>query len=47
MPGPLSATKAVKAAILRDGCTWNDDYKTLVREVRENIVRLVMDKTDR
>jgi len=47
MPGPLSTTKSVKAAMLRDRCTWGDDYKTLVQEVRENLVRLVTDKTDR
>ena len=26
-PGPLSTTKTVKAAMLRDWCTWDDDYK--------------------
>jgi 2-aminoethylphosphonate-pyruvate transaminase len=46
-PGPLSTTKTVKAAMLRDWCTWDDDYKTIVQEVREKLVRLATDKTDR
>jgi len=46
-PGPLSTTKSVKAAMLRDWCTWDDDYKTLVQEVREKLVRLGTDNTDK
>lgn len=46
-PGPLSTTKTVKAAMLRDWCTWDDDYKGLVQEVREKLVRLGTDKTDK
>jgi 2-aminoethylphosphonate-pyruvate transaminase len=39
-PGPLSTTKSVKAAMLRDWCTWDDDYKELVQEVRGKLVKL-------
>jgi 2-aminoethylphosphonate-pyruvate transaminase len=46
-PGLLSMTKSVKTARLRDRCTWDDDYKTLVQEVGENLVRPATDKTDR
>ena len=46
-PGPLSTTKTVKAAMLRDWCTWDDDYKGLVQEVREKLVRLGTDKTEK
>ena len=45
-PGPLSTTKSVKAAMLRDWCTWDDDYKSLVQEVRGKLVRLGTDQTD-
>jgi 2-aminoethylphosphonate-pyruvate transaminase len=45
-PGPLSTTKSVKAAMLRDWCTWDDDYKELVQAVREKLIRLGTDKTD-
>lgn len=39
-PGPLSTTKTVKAAMLRDWCTWDDDYNNLVQEIRERLVNL-------
>lgn len=39
-PGPLSTTKSVKAAMLHDWCTWDDDYNTLVQEVRMRLVKL-------
>ena len=45
-PGPLSTTKSVKAAMLRDWCTWDDDYKELVQEVRTKLIRLATNKTD-
>lgn len=46
-PGPLSTTKSVKAAMLRDWCTWDDDYNDLVQEVRMKLIRLATYKTDR
>jgi len=45
-PGPLSTTKTVKAAMLRDWCTWDDDYKKLVQDVRTRLVKLATDKAD-
>ncbi len=45
-PGPLSTTKSVKAAMFRDWCTWDDDYKDLVQEVRfrlRNLAAVNMD----
>jgi len=39
-PGPLSTTKSVKAAMLRDLCTWDKDYNSLVEELRHTLVRL-------
>ena len=39
-PGPLSTTKRVKAAMLRDWCTWDADYNQLVQQVRERLARL-------
>lgn len=43
-PGPLSTTKKVKAAMLRDWCTWDDDYKCLVQDIREELVSLATKK---
>jgi len=39
-PGPLSTTPTVKAAMLRDWCTWDDDYNGIVQDVRRQLVEL-------
>jgi 2-aminoethylphosphonate-pyruvate transaminase len=39
-PGPLSTTKTVKAAMLRDWCTWDDDYNSIVQDLRGKLARL-------
>src|SRR5208337_1212144 len=39
-PGPLSTTPTVKAAMLRDWCTWDNDYNAIVQEVRRTLVEL-------
>ena len=44
-PGPLSTTKTVKAAMLRDLCTWDDDYNRIVQQLRTDLVTLATPKT--
>jgi len=44
-PGPLSTTKTVKAVMLRDWCTWDDDYKLLVKNLRTKLLALATKKT--
>ncbi len=40
-PGPLSTSPAVREAMLRDWCTWDDDYNLgVVTPIREGLVRL-------
>lgn len=40
-PGPLSTSPTVRAALLRDWCTWDDDYNVgVVTPIRERLVRL-------
>ncbi len=40
-PGPLSTTPSVKRVMLRDWCTWDDDYNVgVVQVIREKLVRL-------
>ncbi len=39
-PGPLTTSRTVREAMLRDYCTWDTDYNNLVSEIRERIVRL-------
>lgn len=42
-PGPLSTSKTVKATMLRDWCTWDDDYNAIVRDLRRRLVALATD----
>lgn len=40
-PGPLSTSKPVKAVMLRDWCTWDDDYNLgVVEKIRTGLVNL-------
>lgn len=41
-PGPLSTSKGVRAALLKDLCTWDDDYKNLVQDVRLKLKELLL-----
>ena len=36
-PGPLTTTDTVKQAMLRDWCTWDDEYNGLVQSIRERL----------
>ena len=39
-PGPLTTSTAVKESMLRDWCTWDDEYKELVQDIRRRLVLL-------
>jgi 2-aminoethylphosphonate-pyruvate transaminase len=40
-PGPLSTSKGVRQAMLRDWCTWDDEYNIgVVQEVRRRLVEM-------
>ncbi len=39
-PGPLSTTKTVKAVMMRDWCTWDDDYNAIVQDIRKRLIRM-------
>ena len=43
-PGPLSTTRRVKEAMLRDLSTWDDDYKSIVQRVRRGVLELATDE---
>lgn len=45
-PGPLTTTHTVKAAMMRDLSTWDDDYHAIVGDMRSRLVRLATDKTE-
>ncbi|MCL1879305.1 MAG: 2-aminoethylphosphonate--pyruvate transaminase [Actinomycetia bacterium] len=40
-PGPLSTSKGVRSALLRDWCTWDADYNEgIVQDIRRRLVQL-------
>jgi len=39
-PGPLSTTQTVKEVMLRDWCTWDADYNTIVQNIRRRLVEI-------
>ena len=39
-PGPLSTTQSVKQKMLRDWCTWDNDYNQIVQQIRSQLVKL-------
>ncbi len=43
-PGPLSTSKGVRAVMIRDWCTWDEDYNSIVQEVRKKLVQLATKK---
>lgn len=43
-PGPLSTSKTVRGAMFRDWCTWDDDYNSIVEDVRRKLVAMATDQ---
>jgi len=39
-PGPLTTTATVKQAMLVDHCTWDDDYKSITRDIRRRLLAI-------
>lgn len=39
-PGPLTTSRTVREAMLRDWCTWDAEYNALVNDIRRRLVRL-------
>jgi 2-aminoethylphosphonate-pyruvate transaminase len=39
-PGPLSTSPTVKRVMMRDYCTWDDDYNGIVTNIRHRLVEL-------
>lgn len=43
-PGPLSTSKGVRGAMLRDWCTWDDEYNVaIVQDIRRRLIALAGD----
>jgi len=46
-PGPLSTSKTVKASMLRDWCTWDEDYNlNIVQEIRTRLTHLATSRDE-
>lgn len=43
-PGPLSTSPKVRAAMRRDYCTWDGEYKALVQSIRGELTTLASDR---
>ena len=43
-PGPLTTSRRVREAIMRDYSTWDVDYNSLVNDIRGRLVRLASDQ---
>ncbi len=39
-PGPLTTSPTVKRVMMGDFCTWDDDYNSIVTDIRHRVVRL-------
>lgn len=39
-PGPLSTSPGVRRKMLRDWCTWDDEYNAIVQSIRTELVQL-------
>ncbi|MDN3016926.1 2-aminoethylphosphonate--pyruvate transaminase [Paenibacillus sp. BSR1-1] len=45
-PGPLTTTDTVKLAMMKDWCTWDDDYNNIVQGIRKSLVKLATKSED-
>lgn len=39
-PGPLTTSKSVKETMMKDRCTWDNDYKELTQQIRQDLLQL-------
>ncbi|MGL5190337.1 MAG: hypothetical protein ACRC7S_11900, partial [Cetobacterium sp.] len=37
-PGPLTTSSGVKSAMLKDWCTWDNEYNSLVQDMRKRVL---------
>ena len=43
-PGPLTTSQDVKEVMLKDWCTWDDDYNSIVQGIRSRLVAMATKK---
>ncbi|RTE66886.1 2-aminoethylphosphonate--pyruvate transaminase [Amphritea opalescens] len=45
-PGPLSTSPTVRQAMMKDWCTWDQEYNQLVNAIRDRLVALALPESD-
>lgn len=45
-PGPLTTSSGVKRAMLKDWGSWDDDFRTMTRSMRDQLLGLIGPKSD-
>ena len=45
-PGPLTTSRTVREAMLRDYSTWDVDYNSIVQQIRQQLVNLATENQD-
>ncbi|MGL4403722.1 MAG: 2-aminoethylphosphonate--pyruvate transaminase, partial [Fusobacteriaceae bacterium] len=43
-PGPLTTSEGVREAMLKDWCTWDESYNSLVQDMREKVLNIATTK---
>lgn len=46
-PGPLTTSEGVRKAMLKDWCTWDDDYNNIIEDIRQELVKLSTTNTEK
>ncbi len=46
-PGPLTTSDTVRLAMMKDWCTWDDDYNQIVQGIRRDLIQLATTKTEK
>jgi 2-aminoethylphosphonate-pyruvate transaminase len=45
-PGPLTTSQSVKETMLKDWCTWDNDYNSIVQQIRKKITTLASSESE-
>src|SRR5699024_7095469 len=46
-PGPLTTSATVKEAMMKDWCTWDDEYNQLVQHIRQKLLHLATESPNK
>ena len=46
-PGPLTTSREVKQVMLHDYCTWDEDYNSIVSDIRRRLINLAQPEDPR